>query len=260
MSISQEQQDMQLKPDSAVDADMLAVYMRVAPPTSRRAFVRAFRMLTSDVRTLMEAGDQQRARGAVIGLVEVALAIATTTCSTTAEFEHKVLLLGSRFRSLVSSFGYAHVSSLADAAIRAERPAIAADDALSPADLEPATEGTSPDIPYERLQGYAEAADDAEALRRTMLTIGRICSDRAVLKRERRTEAVQGAERMLADMVRRLCATSTSREEDGRAKVEVLEAVRTFYEAGPDAVPMLAMIDAAIGLETGVWLASDTRH
>lgn len=252
----------------SVDAKMLAVYKRIAPPTPIQAQVKAFLLLASDSETLIAAGDERRARGAVLEWIEIALTIATTPCSTAGEFERNTLLFGSRFRSLVTSFGYGHATLLVEAALRAERAtttidprdADAAAHGRNSVEIGPTTERTVLDIPDERLQSYSETADAPETLSRTLMIIGQICIDRAILKREHETEALAGAERMLADMIRRVCAIPASEELDGWIKIEVLDAWKGFYEADPDAAPLFAMMDAAIGLETEIWFASKARH
>ena len=252
----------------SVSAKTLAVYKRLASPPSMQAKVRAFLLLADDSKALIAAGDERRARGAVLELIEVALMVATTPCSTAGEFERKMLLLGWQISSFVASFGYRHSTTLVEAALRAERAtttvepraADAAAHARHPIEIEPTTERTELDIPDERLQSYLERADDLKAFSSSMMIIGQICIDRAILKREHETEALAGAMRMLADMIRRVCAISAPGERDGWAKVEVIDAVKAFYEADPHAGPLLAVMDAAISLETEAWFPSKATH
>jgi hypothetical protein len=225
-------------------------------------------LITGDAKALIAAGDERRARGAVLELIEVALIVATMPCSTSGESERKVQLLGSQFRSLMASLGYRHATTLVEAALRAERAITLVDSRAADAaaharltvEIEPATERTLLDIPDERLQTYSDTADDLKALASTLMIIGQICIDHRILWREHETEALAGATRMLADMVRRVCAISASEEQDGWCKVEVLDAVRAFFKTGPDAVPLLAVMDAAISLETAAWFASKASH
>ena len=121
------------------------------------------------------------------------------------------------------------------------------------------TKATIATIPRERRQAYGDAANTMGDLRALMTAIQQTCENRAILGREGRTGALKGADRLLAGVVRRLCVTLAKREEEARDKVDVLSAVQQLYGAG-DGVLMVAMIDAAIGLETEAWLSSSTRH
>ena len=119
---------------------------------------------------------------------------------------------------------------------------------------------TAATIPQERLRAYASTAATAGDLQALLTAIHQICTDRAILQSEGRSAAVRGADRLLAGVVRRLCATAAWSEQTAKTKVAVLNATKRSYGGGRHGILMAAMIDAAIGIETESWLASPTVH
>ena len=115
-------------------------------------------------------------------------------------------------------------------------------------------------ITRERLKSYAETAGTFGDLQLVITNLRQVNTDHAVLHHEGRTTAARGAERVLAGVVRRLCATAAGSEEDARMKINWLASVRALYHENEGDLLMAAMINAAIDYETEVWLASPRQH
>ena len=115
-------------------------------------------------------------------------------------------------------------------------------------------------IPQDRLTAYAHAAATMGDLQGLMASIHMICTDKAILKQEGRTNAIKGADRLLAGVVRRLCATAAWSEESAKMKVSLLDATKQLYGSGLEGRLMSAMINEAIIIETEAWLASPISH
>lgn len=117
-------------------------------------------------------------------------------------------------------------------------------------------------IPEERLNSYAATATAAGNVSGTITTIEQVLADITILRSERRSSAVKGADRILAGCVRRLCATAAWTEGEAAAKLDVLARVRKLNYGGSEGADVLmrAMIDAAEAFETGTWFAPVGRH
>ena len=113
-------------------------------------------------------------------------------------------------------------------------------------------------IPADRLDGYAATGATFGDMDNLLMTISRIRADQAILKAEGRTHAGRGAARLLATMVRRLCATQAMSGAAAASKIDMLVAVGQDYRSTRAGLLMVAMIDTAIGLETEVWFSA--RH
>lgn len=110
----------------------------------------------------------------------------------------------------------------------------------------------------ERLEVYANSAATFGNLDGLIATISRISADQVILEREGRTIAARGARRLLAGVVRRLCATEALSEVAAIAKIDMLATVGRGYRTTD--LLMAAMVDASIALEMQRWLAPPARH
>ena len=113
-------------------------------------------------------------------------------------------------------------------------------------------------IPADRLDDYAATGETFGDMDTLLMTISQIRADQVTLKAEGRTHAGRGAARLLATMVRRLCATQATSEAAAAVKIDMLVAVGQDYRANGAGLLMAAMVDTAIGLETEMWLSA--RH
>ena len=114
-------------------------------------------------------------------------------------------------------------------------------------------------IPVERLQKYADTAHTFGDLNAMIAVIRQIAADCAILHSEGRTTAAMGAYRLLASVVRRLCATQASDEAAATTKIGMLAMIRQSYRESKGDVLMAVMVDAAINLEMQRWPAL-VRH
>ena len=115
-------------------------------------------------------------------------------------------------------------------------------------------------ITPERLELYASAAASFGDLDGLLATITQIRADRTTLEREGRTTAAKGARRLLAGVVRRLCATLALSDVEAAAKIDMLATVGQDYRESQDDMLTVVMVDAAIGLETRQWFTASPRH
>ena len=117
-------------------------------------------------------------------------------------------------------------------------------------------------IPQARLNAFADGAASFGDVRDTMTAISVIVADRATLEREGRKNALEGANRLLAGLVRRLCASAAPSREEAELKSNVLALLREVYHLGSGDANrlMVVMMDAAIALETEAWPAPPSQH
>ena len=106
---------------SAVDPDMHAQYTRAARKCSISEENRTLLMLVSDYQTLIKTGDLIRTLGAGLELVDLGLKIAAMPSATDMERAYKVGLFEKHFCMMMQAFDHAHVATIADAAMAAER-------------------------------------------------------------------------------------------------------------------------------------------
>jgi hypothetical protein len=262
---------------SVVSDVMLAHYNRARRVYSTREEARSMASFILDHATATAIGEPAAALGAALEAIDIALRLAATPATSDEDLSLKTDILAIHFAPLAKACAHPQVERIVAAALAAERALGSVHRRTVEVRRAGAGRGRScrsvvrrsgPDSTPARLQAYADGAETVSEVRALLMAMHLVLEDRQALARAGRARTAVGAERFFCGLLRRLCATKPLSTEWARCKASALQDAKDDLlkedgllrgQAGDRAL-MIAMIDAAIGIDGEGWPKPSSLH